>query len=311
MARYKRFFVVASGLLVIGLVLLAGSIVVRQHIPDDYIGAERAYLTGLNTYLVDFDSIARGQRIALVGSSPILMGLSAEQIETATGVPSRNLSLDSSRSVFDDYVSMVEEHIRPGDVVIIADPNLRRSPQLKLPLRCVTHFEFDCMRPQSGFRPRIVQDALVLFTGRAFGEEPLPQTARGDFIFPKVPQYAPFRARFAGPFPNNGVANIAQLAADIRRHGACPIFLLTPLLPEPEALSLWQNEVDKLWRHIDEAGLHDIVVQDSPLWTDRTLFHHDEHMSERGREVWTRMVVAKLQENGLPGSCRHDVARTN
>jgi hypothetical protein len=104
---------------------------------------------------------------------------------------------------------------------------------------------------------------------------------------------------------------MARLARDIRGRGACPIFVLTPLLPKPEQIPLWQNEFDKLWHAIDEVGLHDVVVDDSPLWSDPALFHHDEHPSQRGREVWSGSVIAKLQEKGLPGTCGQLDARSN
>jgi len=45
------------------------------------------------------------------------------------------------------------------------------------------------------------------------------------------------------------------------------------------------------------------MVEDSPLWSDASLFHHDEHMTERGREIWTASIIAKLRDSGLPGSC--------
>ena len=302
MYRSKKFRLVALSLLVV-VVLLAGSIVVRQAIPDEYIGAERAYLSWVDKELVDFDSLSSGQRIALVGSSPIIMGLSAEQIEKATGVATRNLALNSSRSVFRDYAEMVLEHIRPGDVVIIANPNIRKPAQMELPLSCVRNFGFECIRMQSGFQPRIVEDATILFTGRSFGDEEMIRTPRGDFVFPVPPVFAPFRAKFAGPFPENSAGDMAKLAADVRRRGGCPIFVLTPLWADSKDIPLWQKEYDKLWGKIDEAGLHNIVVQDSPLWNDGKLFHHDEHMTEQGREIWTGMILAKLKENELPGSC--------
>ena len=310
MINHKKFAVVASCLLVVSVLFFAASIVFREHIPDDYIGAQRAYLSALERQLAEFDAITTTQRIALIGSSPVIMGLSAEQIETATGVPTRNLAMDASRSVFGDYAAMVIEHIRPGDVVIIGNPNLRKLPQMELPLTCVKHFGFECIRAQSGLRPRIVQDALVLFTDRAFGYELLPRTPRGDLIFPGKPQYAAFRPKFIGSFPRNGADNMAKFAADVHRHRACPIFVLTPLLPERGEISLWQREFTRLWREIDEAGLHDIVVQDFPLWNDQTLFHHDEHMSERGREVWIskchRQVARKRATGQLPAKrCAH------
>jgi len=308
--RSKTFRLVAISLLVV-FVLLAGSIVIRQAIPDEYIGAERAYLTWVEKQLVDFDSLTSGQRIALVGSSPVILGLSAEQIEKATGVPTRNLALNSSRSVFADYAAMVLEHIKPGDVVIIANPNLRKPPQMELPLSCVRHFGFECIRMQSGFQPRILEDATILFTDRSFGEEQSTRSPRGDFVFPEPPQYEQFRPKFAGPFPENSAADMAKLAADVRRRGACPIFVLTPIWPETNEIPLWQKEYDKLWGKIDEAGLHNIVVEDSPLWSDGMLFHHDEHMSEPGREIWTGMILAKLQKNGLPASCGRVNARSD
>jgi hypothetical protein len=296
-------------LLLGGSVLLAGSIAVRRSIPDEYIGAERAYLSDVEARLIEFDSIKENKRIVLIGSSPVILGLSAEQIETATGIPTRNLALDASRAVFADYAAMVIEHARPGDVFVIADPNLRKPPQMQLPLRCVREFGLDCIRGQNGLSPHIIQDSLVLFTDRSFGDEPVPRTAKGDLTYSK-PQKT-FPPAFQGPFPKNGADNMAKLAKDVRGRGACPIFVLTPLLPKPEQISLWQAEFDKLWHAIDEAGLHDVVVEDSPLWSDPVLFHHDEHPSERGREVWSASVIAKLREKGLPGTCGQLDARSN
>ena len=303
MRDYKKFTFLALTLLVGSVLLLAGSIVVRQLIPDDYIGAQRAYVSALERQLAEFDSLTRGQRIVLIGSSPVIMGLSAQQIETATGVPTRNLAMDAARAAFQDYAAMVVEHIRPGDVAIIVNPNLRRLPQMQLPLRCVQHFGFECIRKQSGFSPHIIQDALVLFTDRSFGYEALSRTPRGDFIFSEQPKFRTVPPKFNGPYPKNGADDIAKLAMDVRQRGGCPIFVLTPLLTESGESALWQNEFTRLWREIDEAGLHNIMVEDSPLWSDPTLFHHDEHMSERGREVWSRSIIAKLQESGLPGNC--------
>jgi hypothetical protein len=304
--RYRK--VVALSLLVV-VVLLGTSIAVRKLIPDEYIGAERAYLSQVESLLTDFDSLSQGQRIALVGSSPVILGLSAEQIENATGVPTRNLALNSSRGVFRDYTAMIAQHIRPGDVVIIANPNLRKAPQMELPLTCVRHFGFECIRMQDGFQPHIVQDSLVLFTNQSFGEEATRRTARGDYVF-EEPQFQRFPGKFA-PFPQNSAQDMAEIAMDVRRHGGCPIFVLTPFLTDSKNLPLWQGEVTKLWRNIDEAGLNDVVVEDSPIWNERTLFHHDDHMSERGREIWTRMILAKLEKSGLPGRCGRIDAQAN
>jgi hypothetical protein len=303
MRDLKRFTKVGLGLLAAGAVLLAGSVVLRRNIPDDYIGAQRYYLTELEELLAEFDTLATGRRIVLIGSSPVLIGLSAEQIETATGVPTRNLAMNASRAVFADYATMVFDHMRPGDVAIIVNPNLSRAPRLEIELRCVRDFTFDCFREQPGRLPRIVNDMLVLFTDRAFAYEVVPRTERGDTIFPEEPTLQTRPARFAGPFPENGAEDLAELAAEVRRRGGCPIIVLTPLLPAPEERALWQTEFDKLWGRIDQAGLTNIVVEDSPLWGDLALFHHHEHPSEPGRERWTESVIAKMQENGLPGGC--------
>ncbi len=301
---YKRFTLAALCLLGGSVVLLAGSIVLRQLIPDTYIGTQRGYLAALERQLVEFDSLTTDQRIVLIGSSHVILGLSAKQIETATGVPTRNLAMNSARAVFQDYAAMVVEHIRPGDVAIIVNPNLMRLPRMQLPLRCVKDFGFECIRKQSGLRPHIIQHALVLFTDRPFGYEADPRTPRGDWIFSEQPTMEAVPPRFYGPFPKDSAEDLAELAKDVRRRGGCPIFVLVPLLPESGEIALWQSEFTKLWREIDEAGLHDVTVENSPLWSDAALFHHNEHMSEVGREVWSRSVVSKLHENGLPGSCR-------
>src|SRR4051812_9084653 len=122
MRNPKRLVFVAVSLLAAGILALGGSIALREAIPDDYIGAERAYLLELQNQLAEFDSLKDGQRIVLIGSSPVIMGLSAERIEAATGFPTRNLAMDASRAVFHDYTALVAEHLRAGDVAIIVDP---------------------------------------------------------------------------------------------------------------------------------------------------------------------------------------------
>jgi hypothetical protein len=174
---------VALSLLVGSVVLLAGSIVLRQLIPDDYIGAQRFYLSALERQLAEFDSLTTDQRIVLIGSSPVIMGLSAQQIETATGVPTRNLAMDAVRADFQDYAVMVVEHLRRGDVAIIGNPNLRKSPQMQLPLRCVKHFGFECIRKQSGLSSHIIQDALVLFTDRPLAMGRSSNATRRSYFF--------------------------------------------------------------------------------------------------------------------------------
>ena len=306
----SRRFIFGAASLLVGGVLLAGAIAIRQSIPDEYIGAQRAYLSELQNQLAEFDSLKDGPRIALIGSSPVIMGLSAERIESATGFPTRNLAMDASRATFQDYAALVALHIRPGDVAVIVNPNLRKAPQMQLPLACVTHFTRDCIRKQSGYRPRIVEDALVLFTNRAFGNEPSMRNPHGDFIFSEDPKIKTVPPKFAGPFPKNGAGDIAAVAMDVRKHGGCPIFAFTPLLPRTEEVALWQDAFAKLRAGIDAAGLHDLMVEDSPLWSDAALFHHDEHMTERGRKIWTDSIIAKLRDNGLPDSCREANARS-
>ena len=65
MHGYKKSTLVALSLLV-GVVLLAGTIVVRRLIPDEYIGAQRAYFSELEGQLAEFDSLTTGQRIAFI-----------------------------------------------------------------------------------------------------------------------------------------------------------------------------------------------------------------------------------------------------
>jgi hypothetical protein len=137
----------------------------------------------------------------------------------------------------------------------------------------------------------------------------MPRTERGDYIF-SIKQQT-FSPPFQGAFPKNGASNMAKLAKEVRDRGGCPIFIFAPLLPKSEEVPKWQDAFATLWQGIDEAGLHDIVIADSPLWSDPTLFHHDEHPSETGRVIWTGSVISKLGEQGLPASCRQVAARSN
>jgi hypothetical protein len=103
------------------------------------------------------------------------------------------------------------------------------------------------------------------------------------------PKFKTVPPKFDRPFPKNGADDIAKLAMDVRRRGGCPIFVLTPLLPESGEIALWQNELTRLWREIDEAGLHNIMVEDSTLWSDPTLFDHDESGLEASSLSCTKM----------------------
>ena len=303
MSGYKKITRAGVALILVGALLFAFGLVLRRTIPDTYIGAQRAYLTELERQLAEFDTIASGRRIALIGSSPVILGLSAKQIESATGIPTRNLAMNASRGVFKEYAAMVFEHLRPGDIAVIVNPNVTRLPLLEMPLSCVWQFGLKCIRDQGGRRPRFIEDAMVLFTDRAFGYETSPRSSRGDFIFPEDSPLQSIPRAFTGPFPKNTASDLAELAEVARRDGLCPIIALTPLLPQPEEHALWQSEFDELYQELGRAGLRDIVVQGAQLWSDPSLFHHHEHPSERGREIWSQSVIAKLQEGTLPEGC--------
>src|SRR6202012_5061160 len=62
-------------------------------------------------------------RILLLGSSPAVLGLSAEKIAAATKLPTFNLAAPTSVEFFPDYMEMMMPFVRPDDVVVLSDPN--------------------------------------------------------------------------------------------------------------------------------------------------------------------------------------------
>jgi len=157
---------------------------------------------------------------------------------------------------------------------------------------------------QSGYRPRIVEDALVLFTGHSFGSEPLNRTPRGDFVFSESAKTKTVPPKFSGPFPKNDARDIAELAMEVRRHGGVSDLRVHAAPARTEEVVSGRTQFANLRAQIDAAGLHDsngrgfaLVERCQPFPSRRA---HDRAWGGRsGRQS----IIAKIAHSGLPGSC--------
>lgn len=226
-------------------------------------------------------------RVFLVGSSPVVFGLSAGTLSRSTGCSVVNASHTNIGTQVDQYLALTLKHVRPGDYVVLTD---RRWTDLPLkPNTCADAPGWRCFLSSVRPVPYAMGDYKAL-TGSAY-----PRDERGDLI-----RFPPPASRFAAlpAAPLNDVEyrlqRMSRQVAMIRQRGAHALLAAAPLLVEQAAQPAVQHEFlrfDQLVRsRIGPATWVPPLVE-----TEVGLFVLDgQHASQRGRIAWTAQVEAAL-----------------
>jgi hypothetical protein len=285
--------VAAKRLLIAGIALWAGSAVAMSLWPADvawHTKEERATVASL----LDRAESETGPRIFLAGSSSVLFGYSAAEIEAATGLLTVNLGIRSGRPVLDEEIDKIVARLRPDDVLVVSDIRWIDGMGTPVPGACLDGADLASCSPR--FRPmpelnfalRLVLDAVGVSSHHGERDD------RGDMIFRaslagRAPEAKSLPAALDPTAPEKAVRTIAA----IRARGACPVLAIPPQLVREGDAAGWETLLAPLAREASSA-----MVDPTPfLLRERRFFSLDaEHLSADGRSHVTRQLIDSLRE---------------
>ncbi len=288
MGVYKRIAIVSLGLWLATTFGVAYVLAIED--------TQRAELEAL---LAELDGVKDQPRIVLVGSSNVVLGLSADRMTLATGIPTRNAAVYAGRHGFREYFRLVMDRIRPKDVVIVSPPIGFGFDVGSRPFGCSDPSGLDCVMYNWKAAPRLVE-----FSQRFVLVSPFPfeRNAKGDVVFSKRGAFpVPEKGR-KPTFSEDSVRVVREQVDMIRARGGCPVIAFPPQLVREDKLAEWQEEFARAKAALHGAGLEDFVVDAMMIQTDPRIFFYDvHHMNPEGREIWTKLVLDDLAKHGRCG----------
>lgn len=285
MGAYKRLIVTSAALWAISTVI--GAYIVA--LADTRVAE-------LEQALHDLDSVKGERRVVLVGSSNVLLGLSASQLRELSGLPGHNVATYAARPSFREYFRRVMQRIRPNDVVIVSPPMGVVMEAGSEPFGCEDPMGVQCLAHHWTAVPRLLSSINPRGASLVWPEE---RAAAGDVIFRPGKGRTPDAKSMPMPrFSEDSVAIVSEQVEMIRARGACPVIAFSPQLVVENERSRWDREFARAKDALKAAGVNDPLVGTMMVTTDPRHFLNDpEHPSMVGREEWTRMVFKDLQES--------------
>jgi len=289
MHGFKRLTIVA-------LSLWASGALVSAAVPWDAVEAGRASIETIQPVGDLAKRTAKSPKILLVGSSPVVLGLSAKRIESATGLPTFNLGVFGALTFFPEYLEKVEALVQPGDIVVVSNPNWIHSLDAKLPTGCISSFRLACLRWRPRPMPHLIEVIRVL-SGRLAVDPGVVRDGAGDAVVVRSANTAATipPLPFDGSISDEASAEVRQTVEVLRAKGACPVIALGPILVDPREREKWLKEQSATEARIAKLGLANATISEGLVNTDRGLFLDTyEHPAASERAAWTDRVIQRL-----------------
>lgn len=232
-------------------------------------------------------SSAPGCRVLLVGSSPMIFGVSAAELQSATGCASVNLGALAVAHQLNDYLSDVLRLAQAGDIVVLSDrlwltPGIQSQP-------CDDGPVWQCVLPRLTLVPNINEDWVLL---RGFR---LARSKQGDLLdFPMLP---PERGSTTGSLAGNADYRIARLVAQveaIRARGALPVLAAAPVLVTPQNRADVELAAQQLGLLVEQRYGPGVWLSPPIDTTVGGTTLDGQHATPLGRRRWTAMIVAAV-----------------
>jgi len=295
----KRITFLAAGLWLAAC--LVGSI-----FPWDVVDRARLGMDEVHSVLSMADQTKAAERIFLVGSSPIVLGISAKEIERRTGVPTFNIGINDSAEFFDDYMGRILPHIRKGDIVVVSDPRWLDPLRLKLAPGCTERLAGNCLGWWFGTLPHLsLAGRFILGLHQSIGPTRIDRDAHGDNdALDPSRSHKPFDTmRPPAQIATADVKQMTQIVDELRRHDACPLLALGPVFVSEREEMSWNSQIGALQSAMSKSGYGRFLLADDVFKTDPADFLNSyEHPSAVGRRNWTNQVIARLTDHVL-GPC--------
>ena len=118
MREYKLISLVAVILYLVSFCLINYFKINKNNIEND------EFLINQLQYI---NSITKNNSISIMGSSGVLLGLSAKDINKKTGILTINLASMGQGAEFNKYIEFIYKYNNPGGIAIIGDRNYRKT----------------------------------------------------------------------------------------------------------------------------------------------------------------------------------------
>lgn len=277
MRAFKKLLLAALLVWLSGIVLVQASLYLPFRL---WVGGDSNWMRALDG--------RTGCRIYLIGSSAVLYGLSAEQIEEATGCGVINTALAGIGTQVTEYLVLVLKRVRPDDVVVLSDRDWLSQGGVEK--RC--HFEDPEMAWLSSL-PRLVPNLRDLM-GHTTG---VVKTSRGDLAV--FPTYTGPRFHMSAKDVRIGfdcrLKVLQHQLKIIAQAGAIPIIAPPPMLTTSKDMPELQAELQTLGRRLS-SGMGSGSWIAPRIETDLRYFTLEgQHTSGEGRQRWTDDVVRAVR----------------
>lgn len=249
--------------------------------------APRFWAGPVRQLLQTFDGTSAPCRIVMVGSSPVVFGLSAAQMQAATGCAAVNLGLIDIGQQVERYLVDLLPLVRPGDYVVLSDRSwVDQSADENL---CTDKPQWACFLVSLRPVPNLAQDF------RNIGGGSRRRTMQGDLVDYAVTGIQLQRSGIAAADDIDArVGRMARQAALIQARGAFPVMAPTPMLANSATRPIFARQLAFLSERM-RASIGIGIWLDPPLETDASLFSPEgRHSSETGRARWTHQVASEL-----------------
>lgn len=229
-------------------------------------------------------------RVFLIGSSPVVFGLSAAALQSKTGCAAFNVGLTAIGDVLNPYLASVLENLREGDLVVLSD---RRWTQTGAAgSTCSEMALWRCMVGSMNAIPYLADDV------RIWRGKNRRRSHCGDLDeFPMLANEAHVVSATTLTLMEQRVEMAAVQVAMIRARGGRPVLAAAPLYVTEGARLALEPQFRKLDAMM-EAVLGPNVWLGPALQTEARLFSLDgQHASAAGRMMWTGLVQPAVLVN--------------
>lgn len=220
-----------------------------------------------------------GNKIYIYGSSPVLLGISAETIEINTNIKTFNFSSTGFANQIDTALSSIASRANLGDIILVSDREYRASMTKKSITSNI----------------KIIPELKILISPPLF-----KRNLYGDLeIYPEQ-TFMPIKN---SPPPNYDEKLIIEkmiLQINIAKNsGVCPVLVLVPILVNPNEKEDYELATNRLISHAKSAGISQNLLFLTSIETNKDFFIDQFHMSKKGRDKWTNAVTFEILERNL------------
>lgn len=234
--------------------------------------------------LIEIDKIDKSyNKIIIYGSSPLLMGISAKIIQRNTKIESHNLSSAGLEGQFEIAIKSIVSKTTPGDIILIGDRNFRIN-KIKKPV--INDFIYNIK--------------LLPNLKSKFFPHQYKRTLEGDLdSYPKT-FFNLTESIGAIDYDEELMFEKMMLYKNIiTSFGACPIFVLTPILVKPNDKEKFELATKKLIAYAETMELSQNIIKSISIEDDKDTFMDTSHMSQFGRDKWSEDLTSEILDRDL------------